>query len=532
MQASQTVAQEIIHVPLPPPPAHFILCALFALTLSACSGSGSGSDGVRSSLQGQIDTLTTALDAANAEVMRLTALVDTDADAESLRGQLAAAQLRVRELESQARTAKDAIDSLRRQLGDARADATEAEQRATEAGEEADRQIEAARQQAFDALRAPRLLTALDLTAADETTATVTWPLGGSLTFTPPGSWAPGAAAPSISGWRGASFSREWVAGSTETVLLYTNIQPSGTKAFWKVYGPNPNWSATDPKARLNPSALPSPGTSLLDPEGDGTLIPRADRPVARSLHGTFAGGSGAFYCVGTSCNVARDANGALRLTGSWSFIPANFTLPVPYDDTEYLYFGMWLHEPTDATAAYEVKWITGGAGTIDDDTYQKLRGTATFNGAAIGKYALIDRVGGQESRTGTFTAAAAFTADFDADEFEGRITDFREGNAPLAGWNVYLGKDASSPATLDYTGPTGTLVTTASMGGLSVTGTWDARLQGSYNPAYTEYIPANVPCPAGGGCPAYDLTGVTGWFTAKDAGGNAAMAGAFAAAP
>ena len=377
---------------------HFILCALFALTLSACGGSGS--DGVRSSLQGQIDTLTTDLEAAKADldtaradVMRLTALVGTDADADSLRGQLAAAQLRVRELESQARTASNEITSLRRQLDDARTDVTEAEQRATEAGEEADRRVE----QVYVTLRAPQLLTALDLVAADEITATVRWRRRGSLTFTPTGSWAPGAGAPSISGWRSAAFSRERGAAGTETVYLYTDIQPAGTKAFWKVYGNSVDWSVADTRARPNPSALPSPGTSLLDPDGDGEDIPESERPGSRRLSGTYDGVSGHFECEGTGCDIDRAANGTLSLTETWRFSTSasGLTQGLPQDqDTEYLYFGMWLYEPDAVTAAYEFKWIAGGGETLSESQYDDLTGTATFDGPAVGKYALINQAG------------------------------------------------------------------------------------------------------------------------------------------
>ena len=52
-----------------------------------------------------------------------------------------------------------------------------------------------------------------------------------------------------------------------------------------------------------------------------------------------------------------------------------------------------------------------GGGNTISAG-FGGLEGTATFNGGAVGKYAL-KAVAGREARIGTFTAKATFTASF-----------------------------------------------------------------------------------------------------------------------
>ena len=206
--------------------------------------------------------------------------------------------------------------------------------------------------------------------------------------------------------------------------------------------------------------------------------------------------------------------------------------------DPEYLYFGIWASDPNNPTAAHDFKWIAGGGNSIDATHFGALTGRATFNGGAVGRYALRNQVG-QDDRMGTFTANATFTADFDigsdgsaGSSLSGNITDFREGGTPLAGWSVYLGSSASAAATLDQTGATGTLIATASIGGVSVTGDWAATLYGSNNPGFDDFDgdAGDVACPVSGGCPSADLAGVSGWFDAISP--NAAIAGTFAAAP
>ena len=112
--------------------------------------------------------------------------------------------------------AEGTLEGLRGQLTDAQQDAVDAEQRRREAEAEANRRIEQAEQQTNFSLRAPKLITAMNLAATGTgtpstggpETATVEHVRGKSLKFEPTGSYTRGSAAPSISGWRSASFSR------------------------------------------------------------------------------------------------------------------------------------------------------------------------------------------------------------------------------------------------------------------------------------------------------------------------------------
>ena len=519
---------------------------LAVMLISGCGGGGGGGGG--SSLQDQIDMLTMERDDAQDEVTSLKAEVTR------LEDELTTAENQVTQLETLIGDAVNpASASLRGQLAAAQAEAarlrgeltaaqgqvSEAEQRASEAETEADRRVEEAEQQANVSVRAGPLLTALDLETGDERSATVMHARGSSLTFMPAGSLARGTAAPSVPGtWRSASFSGPRGASGTDTAYLYTNIQPPGTRAFWKIYGESVAYDVTDTLAK--PSELPGAGRSLLDPDGDGTEI--TNPPAMRSLSGSYAGAGGTFECTGTTCNISRADNGTLSTVGTWTFMPGSLGAGVSRNqDDAYLYFGIWAYEPNTPTAAHEFQWIAGGdsnTGTgaaISATNFGALTGAATFNGGAVGKYVLRNQVG-QAARIGTFTAKASFTADFDADTetLQGNITDFQEGSNSLAGWSVYLGSTASAAATLGETGvEAGTgAVTTASIGGVAATGSWAASLHGSDN-AYTtladndDYTTTKYP--------AVDLAGVAGWFDAFDgttaAGSNAAIAGTFGAA-
>ena len=494
---------------------------LSALLLAGCGGSGG--DGVSSSLQDQVDMLTSDLADARAEVMRLEALIGTDADSDSLRGQLAAAQLRVRELEGDVRIANNEIASLRRLLGDAQDDVTEAEQRADDAEAEADRRIEEAERLADVSARSGPLLATLALEETDaETGVTVEHMPGQSLKFEPTGNYTRGSAAPGISGFRSASFSRQRGADGTETLYLYTNIGSPGRKHFWKVHGDQVD---TITQANAMVSSFGNDRSLYQDTNGD----PESRANVSQG--GTYDGYSGTFSCA-TACNIAADAQGDLTFTGTWSFKASATAGGAPMQAPEYLYFGIWAFEPNTPTASHDFKWIAGGD-TVDITTYSSLEGTATFNGGAVGRYVLRNQVG-RDDRIGTFTAKATFTANFDDDKLDGRITDFREGSTSLAGWSAYLGGSSSAPADLAATGATGILVTTASIGGVAATGDWDATLHGSDNPGFDDFDggAGDVQCPVNAGCPAADLAGVAGWFDAVSSDSNAAIAGAFAAAP
>ena len=432
--------------------------------------------------------------------------------------------------------AERTLEGLRAQLTEAQQDAADAEQRRREAEREANRRIEQAEQQTNIALRAPRWITAL-AGMMEETGITVEHEPRKARKVEPTGNYSTcGSASPGISGFSGISCSRQRGAVGDETLRLYTNIQSPSGKAFWKKYGAMMD-DITGSLSLAKSSSTPR--TRMVD----GSDV--------TTLSGTFDGVGGTFSCDGdgASCTVTKSTDTLTRnqftgVAGTWTFKPSSLTTRVTAtQDSEYLYFGIWEFQPdniTDTTNLHAFRWIGGGDTNTGDghtiSNFADLEGTARFNGAAIGKYVLRNQVG-QDDRIGTFTAKASFTADFDDNELDGRITDFREGGSSLAGWTVYLGSSVSEPATLTATGPTTPLQAHASIGGVTAQGEWAATLHGSDNPGFNDFGGEGEPrCPVTT-CPAVDLAGVAGWFdafsdTTTEANSNAAIAGAFAATP
>ena len=266
--------------------------------------------------------------------------------------------------------AEGTLEGLRGQLTDAQQDAVDAEQRRREAEAEANRRIEQAEQQTNFSLRAPKLITAMNLAATGAgtggpETATVEHVRGKSLKFEPTGSYTRGSAAPSISGWRSASFSRLRGNDGTETAYLYTNIGSPSRKHFWKVYGEDVVETDSGFETNAKPSSFGS--SRWLYQNADG----RADRNEVSRRGGTYNGYSGTFSCD-TGCNMMSDADGAVTsFDGEWTFEASATAGGTSMQDTEYLYFGIWAFDPKTPSGDHEFRWIAGGGGTrtVDDGT-------------------------------------------------------------------------------------------------------------------------------------------------------------------
>ena len=490
--------------------AKFVTAVLLGFVLiaaSACS-SGGGDDTAKLS---ELEDRVTAAEEARKEAE------EKAAEAERKRQEAEADAKKADEAEAARKKAEEEAEEEREKR-------EAAEQREQQAREEAARRIEEAEQQANTAVRAPLLITELNaLAAADVATgAGVGHMPGESRTFTRPLNLPAKGSAPRVPGsWSSASYSGPRGNVGTDTVYLYTNIQAPGSKAFWKVHGESVGSDATDFAATAKPSSFGTDRSLYQDSNGN----PENRENVSRS--GTYDGYSGTFKCA-TGCNIAAAADGALTFTGDWTFtasLTAKRHSSQAEQDTEFLYFGIWAYEPTDAAGTPDFKWAASGDAT-DIVNFSDLTGTAEFRGGAIGKYALT-KVAGRAAKTGTFTATANFSATFGTNPtISGRITDFKEGGSSLGSdWHVFLGSSASAAATLAATGATGTTTTHGAIDGDTAEGIWAATLHGSDNAdmnAAADYTAAKYP--------RADVAGVAGWFRAN-ASTNAAIAGAFGAA-
>ena len=480
---------------------------------------------------------------AKAEVMRLTGEIGTASDPDSLAGMLEAEKQKVSRLENRALILNDTITGLRSQLADARTDVADAERETEQAEREADQRVAEAEQQVDVIVRAPNLLEKLAAlnTSTEQTGVAVTHAPGErSATFQPTTAATRGSAVPSVPGtWNHrASFSSTVGVRATDTFYLYSNIERPAKRKFWQVYGVDEPVSGSEAMARLTGSR------QLRVTDDNDTSDVLTDDSVRVAYSGSFDGAGGTFSCTGTgrdACvltNAATVAEGLTIGDGTWTFAPSSLSNRVGSDmqDDTYLYFGIWAREPKEAsnTTNLDFRWIADGdSGDITVTNFDDLEGTATFNGGAVGKYAL-KAVAGREARIGTFTAKATFTASFDEDTLSGTIDEFREGGSSLgADWRISLIEDASDTgADLTASGASGEAH--GSIGGVDADGDWAATLHGSDNMILTPRGDATITYPRSL-YPAANLAGVVGWFNAFDganaAASNAAIAGAFGAA-
>ena len=121
-----------------------------------------------------------------------------------------------------------------------------------------------------------------------------------------------------------------------------------------------------------------------------------------------------------------------------WTFKPTNPEARImSTPDSSYASYGWWLHTAAngDLTAsAFVARRGAAEAATGITD----LRGTATYMGSAVGKYALSSTTGGTND-AGHFTARATLEADFGDDMITGTINGFMDGSGNAKDWSVEL---------------------------------------------------------------------------------------------
>ena len=282
----------------------------------------------------------------------------------------------------------------------------------------------------------------------------------GNVTIKPPMSamYVDAGRAPAISGWDGRRQRAAGPKAPDDVATVYTNIE-----------------SATPQKLEYDDTTTTTLA-ELSTASGNVIVLNAADKgedafPSANEdeIRGTINGIPGVFTC-GTGCSViptvGMDAQPGQNpntvhgaIDAAWSFESNEYIESEATQDTDFLYFGYWLHMPGDATDRPSFGTFYGASGeafdnmdkgeTGEDDS---LRGTATYKGKAAGKYAmrtqeLVDGdIEDVDGSFGYFTANASLTANFGGDELpaskqyqmDGEITDFKDGNTDL-GFSVTL---------------------------------------------------------------------------------------------
>ena len=397
-----------------------------------------------------------------------------------------------------------------------------------------------------DVMANRRLLAiAIDQAAPNQTSNLKIERRGGPLTLTTMG-WTQGEA-PSIgSGWNGKTLKQDRsdkdgkaIATITADAIAYvysdidqaeetdTKITTFAAEADLQAHVPSASGTANADSGKFRLNSSSTTGTNWwMDDQVDGVEVLPTELNVTKVLPDRFsavvAGIPGIINCptVG-GCTARKTGDGSYVIVGPTDgadatpmmFTPtagSEATVVVYTDDPAYLSFGVWITTPDDGnTTGYSFGSFANSvdnAGTVYS-LVDAVTGEANYKGPAVGIYAERQH-GGQEARSGMFTAEAKLNANFLSSGsgalVSGSVSKFMSGGESLGDWTVNLRggaivdpNDATAATTNLPTGtvaggaPTGITasgtgnlnldggITTGSFDGLTVTGVWQGQFGG-----------------------------------------------------
>ena len=255
-----------------------------------------------------------------------------------------------------------------------------------------------------------------------------------------------------LMGWSGKDYKLEQGTGSakrtTEARIYHNQEAPKTGQAITADHFNAVTGLGSITAQNVMANIIPLPGGTI----GSTTASDFPTRGTSTyelgKVAGTLAGVSGDFVCkVTAGCSIGYASGGFVFQANQWDFqYPKSATISVP--DANYLYFGWWVHKnneghPLAASAFYQERGTV--AHTMAAADLQGLGGTATYAGAAVGKYADYSLREGTPSG-GHFTADAelkATFADFANDGgVTGTIDNFRlNDGATSPGWSIALNR-------------------------------------------------------------------------------------------
>ena len=313
----------------------------------------------------------------------------------------------------------------------------------------------------------------------------------GELMVTAPGYAMSDTPADAIEGWRGAELMGSTPGNEGDTLVLYSDIGNDGAESLLDRYTSSLPTPAA-PRAYLVEAAddattgVTAISWSEVTRPDEMTTVGGTSADPITMFAGTVHGIPGTFSCNATgvalctaperysggAVNDSTDGLPAERAT-AWSFVPDE-GVAIYTDDANYLAFGWWLNKGSDGKPD-DVRLLTSaaGLGAMRTDTSTEgatLRGDATYEGAAAGKYAMASQTD-DTYEGGHFTAMATLTVDFDADldpatvdndragvAISGMIDNFRTGDVSRPDWSVKLMVDNDADDT-NAVAPVGSLV-------------------------------------------------------------------------
>ena len=332
-----------------------------------------------------------------------------------------------------------------------------------------------------------------EVTVPDDLTVTLKVSNDGMLTAEATDHTMSAMAPDMIEDWRGAMLvGNVGTAVAGDTAVVYSDIGNDGTVSLLDRYASELPTTTLPRRWVIDNDDTDDGGTSgsaddmdiswssVMRPD-DATLVMggTAELPTL-TFQGTVHGIPGTFTCTnitGTVCAApVRYSDGTVHTgaaagtntpaVGTWDFRPdAGANLYT--DDEDYLTFGWWLDKGPDGKADY-VRLITAAQGLGDmrenADTAagtqgSAIRGSATYTGAAAGKYAIASLTA-DTYEGGHFTAAATLMVNFDADltpataandrdgiALSGTIDNFMTGDVERPNWSVALMADNAAAA-------------------------------------------------------------------------------------
>ena len=394
-----------------------------------------------------------------------------------------------------------------------------------------------------------------------------------TVTAVPDGYSPSGDAAMANGDWAGTHLTRS-VGSATQHLVVYTDIEPPTRVQFYNFDG-----KATTPhrydqttvtraftpdtdipalaltgslfsRGVLDPAKFNAPG-----PAGDGATSQRfvgsangIDASTAGlRFKGNYNGAPGTYACTSgtTTGATAGDCVVTIPETGpytaatgdTWTFTP-ELNATAWRNDTEFMHFGWWLHEPSSANGAYSFQYYANGTPFMATATLPS--GTATYAGRAAGRYAVqtVEDGGVTGGMVGQFTAAASLTANFDAvtgtgtaaPTIQGTINGFQSDQQhDISGWEVTLHRNAFA-LTASTVGPTDLAAqtqldpgrpsyygVTATMGDQTAYGDWTAQFFGNKKTAGGSDVDSAQPLGVGGTFQAdNDEASIAGAFGAR----------------
>ena len=273
----------------------------------------------------------------------------------------------------------------------------------------------------------------------------------------------PNPALAALTGWDGALYERSNAATPTvrlsvDRVAVYSNQEAPAPTAFATVYplDVDADQDNTDDSLRIDTGNLGMVelAASVFQPAANQVNVAL---PANQDHAGTFDGASGTYRCTSQTCSVSTDAQAELSgVQGDWHFRP-DPAATVDVADDDYLHFGYWMNESTDATGqpVFAVAGLAGGTVPSAIGDVQQLGGaqtfSATYTGAATGLYArrtLSPEGEVARRRHGQFIADAALTATFGGPQVapaaryvvSGTLRNFRDGDRAVGSdWSVEL---------------------------------------------------------------------------------------------